>query len=143
MSGLCNDEVAPQLFEFIDRTRSGLPDHFLSEAQGVAIACPDLFRGRDDFSNSDSSWIHMFSSPGDGYGRDFPETNIVSLVNQLGDFWYIQRLIVGEHTSDFQELVTAFGNVPICTTTLKDAMRLAEHCHPETHSPLVDWVNID
>lgn len=142
MRGLYNDEVAPQLFEFIDRTRSGLPEHFLSKAKGVAVACPDLIRGLDDFSNSDNSWIHIPGSYGDGYARDFPEDNITLLVNQLGEFWYIQRMIVGNN-SDLQELVFAFESLPICTRTFKDAMRLAEHCHPETRAPLLDWVTID
>jgi hypothetical protein len=42
-----------------------------------------------------------------------------------------------------QVLAVAFENVPICTRTFRDAIRLAEHCHPVTRAPMAGcWFDL-
>jgi hypothetical protein len=131
--------IAPKLFEFIDRAQAGLPEHFLSATKGVLVAGPDLIGRLDDFSGSEHTWKP--SLHGDGFGHDLPESNCCLLVDRLGEFWYVSRLIVGEHNFGPQVLVVAFDNVPICTRTSDEAIRLAEHCHPIPRSPMAGcWV---
>jgi hypothetical protein len=47
----------------------------------------------------------------------------------MGDYWFVIR---GTSRSklDFQYLALAFDEVPLCTRTDQEAMRLADHCHP-------------
>jgi len=145
MSEFYPDEVAPQIFEhFIARAKAGLPEDYLSSAKGVVVAGPDLFRGLSGVSGSDYSPGRVPSYGGAVFERDLPEENGCLRVNQLGEFWYVQRIIVGQYNrEEFQALVVAFENVPICTHTSDEAMRLAEHCHPVPRSPMAGcWVEI-
>jgi hypothetical protein len=144
MSGIYTDEVIPQLFEpFITRAEAGLPEAYLSAAKGVLVAGPDLIRGLDYLSGSDySDWVPSQDSA--VLERVFPELNSCLRVSRHGEFWYVQRIIVGQYNrEEFQALVVAFENVPICTHTSDEAMRLAEHCHPVPRSPTAGcWVEI-
>jgi hypothetical protein len=143
MTALYPDE--PQTFEgFIDRAQADLPGHYLSGAKGVIIAGPDLIGGLDEFSDSERSPGWIPSNDGKVFQRDILELNSGLRVNKLGEFWHIQRIIIGQYNrEEFQALVFAFENVPICTRTHEDAIRLAEHCHPVTRSPVAGcWVEI-
>jgi hypothetical protein len=141
MSEYSSDEVAPQLFEcFIGRGTAGLPEDFLSVAKGVVVAGPDLIRGLDDFSGSDD-WIPR--DDGAVFYRDLPDVNGGLLVHRIGGFWYVQIIIFREHNrgAEYWVLVVAFENVPMCTRTSDEAIRLAEHCHPIPRSPMAGcWV---
>jgi hypothetical protein len=139
MSASHTDEVAPQVFKLLDRTQAELPEHCLSEATAVVVASPDLIRGLDDFTNS--SWRPNLY--GDGFDRALPEERRILRVRQFGQFWYIQRLCFDDYGLD-QALVFPFDNVPICTRTCEEAMRLAEHCSPMPHSPVMGcWVKLE
>lgn len=147
MSVLHTDEAEPQLFEFIDRAQSGLPEHFLSTAKEVAVAGPDLIRELEDYSGSYKSWGWIAGADGTSFqvgyvDRVSPDQQAVLVgihIEQRGEFWYIRRYIDGR---GYQVLVVAFEYVPICTRTFRDAIRLAEHCHPVTRAPMPGcWVN--
>jgi hypothetical protein len=142
MSGSDVDEVAPQLFEcFIDRAQANLPDYFPQEAKGAVVAGPDLIRPLEDYSDSYGSWGWERSVDGTHFRRGYVDLNsspgkIIDgelQIVQRGDFWYIYREF---DPCRAQALVVAFEYVPICTRTFRDAIRLAEHCHPDTRAPM-------
>jgi hypothetical protein len=141
MSEFYPDKVAPQLFEcFIDRAQADLPDDFLSVAKGVAVAGPDLIRGLDDFSKSKHSTDWKPADEGAVFHRDWPDVTGGVLVNRIGEFWYIQRALVNEcNRAEYDVLVIAFENVPICTRTHEEAIRLAEHCLPVPRWPMAGY----
>jgi hypothetical protein len=145
MSGSQTDEVAPQLFEcFIDRAEANLPEFFPKEAKGAVVAGPDLIRGLEDYSGSHESWGWEASVDGVAFRRayiDRPEIIDGELnIEQGGEFWYIYRQFDPCRT---QVLVVAFENVPICTRTFRDAIRLAEHCCPVTREPMAGyWLDL-
>jgi len=135
---LYTDEApGPKLFEcFIDRAEASLPEHFLSAAKGVLVAHPDLIGSLGDFSRSGYTWKPNLR--GDGFDSALPKERRILQVKQIGQFWYIQRIGVDrpDRFLDFQVLVFPFENVPFCTRTCEDAMRLAEHCSPMPCSPM-------
>ncbi|SHG24099.1 hypothetical protein [Bradyrhizobium erythrophlei] len=147
MSVLHTDEVAPQLFEcFIDRAQAVLPEHFPREAKGAVVAGPDLVRGLEDYPDSYESWGWRASTDGTGFeccfvDRDCPKRHAVYLeIERRGEFWYIWRDF---ERGGCQALVVAFENVPICTRTFRDAIRLAEHCHPVARAPMAGfWLDL-
>ena len=55
-------------------------------------------------------------------------------VAKLGEYWFIGRR--GKDHEVSETVVEAFGAVPICTRTTRDAMLLAEHCQPEVRLPI-------
>jgi hypothetical protein len=139
MSVSHTDEVAPQVFELVDRAQAALPEHCLSEATAVVVASQDLIRGLDESTDPSASWRSNLY--GDGLDRALPEERRMLRVRQFGQFWYIQRWDVDDYGSDFQVLVFPFHNVPICTRTCEEAMQLAEHCSPLPHPPVMGcWV---
>jgi hypothetical protein len=148
MSVLHTDEVAPQLFEcFIDRAEADLPELFPKEAKGAVVAGPDVIRGLEDYSDSYESWGWKATIDGtaffrDPVGRDLPDKEAAFLeIEQRGQFWYIWR---HSDTGGPQVLVVAFENVPICTRTFREAIRLAEHCHPDTRAPMPGfWLDLE
>jgi hypothetical protein len=145
MSGSQSDEVAPQLFErFVDRAQAGLPEDFLLAARGIVVAGPDLIGGLDDISDFDESPSWIPSCEGVTFHRDLPDVNGGLLVYRIGEFWYPQVILVRENNrAEYWALVVAFENVPICARTSKDAIRLAEHCHPVTRAPMAGcWVKV-
>jgi hypothetical protein len=145
MSGSQTDEVAPQLFEcFVDRAEANLPEFFPKEAKGAVVAGPDLIRGLEDYSGSHESWGWEASVDGTAFEcflpNDRPGIDVYLDIEQRGELWYIRRQIGNDIT---QALVVAFENVPICTRTFRDAIRLAEHCHPDTRAPMAGcWVDL-
>jgi hypothetical protein len=142
MTALYPDE--PQIFEcFIDRAHTDLPEHYFIGARGVIVAGSDLISGLDDFLKSNLSPVWTPSNDGNVFDRDLPELNSCLRVHRLGKFWFVQRILGESNPEEFQGLVVAFENVPICTRTSEEAIRLAEHCHPVTRSPMAGcWVEI-
>ena len=148
MSGSQVDEIAPQLFEcFIDRTEALLPEFFPREAKGAVVAGPDLIRELEDYPDSHESWGWEASIDGNAFRRSYVDRSSLPAIidgelkiERGGGFWYIRREFDPERN---QALVVAFENVPICTRTFRDAIRLAEHCHPETRAPMAGfWLDI-
>jgi hypothetical protein len=139
MSVLNTEQVAPQLFEcFLDRTEAGLPENYLSMADGVLVAGPDLLRPLEAFPESYESWGYRSSIDGSAYERPLKGGSLD--VRREGNFWFMHRAVDdGEDGDKFQVLVVAFEDVPICTRTFEDAIRLAEHCHPETRAPMAGY----
>ena len=140
MSGSQTDDMAPQLFEcFIDRTAADLPDFFPKEAKGAIVAGPDLIRGLKDYSGSCESWGWEADVEGAAFRRGYADGKLN--VERHGGFWYIYRNSALEHT--VHALVVAFENVPICTRTFRDSIRLVEHCHPEIRAPMAGcWLDV-
>jgi hypothetical protein len=148
MSALHPDELAPQLFEcFMDRAQANLPPFFPAEAKGAVVAGPDLIRELEDYSNSYESWGWEASVDGTAFRRGYVDRNFppkiidgeLQIIRQ-GELWYIYREFDPCRT---QALVVAFENVPICTRTFRDAIRLAEHCHPDTRAPMPGfWLDL-
>ena len=59
---------------------------------------------------------------------------------EQSDWGLIYRVFDPNRT---QALVVAFENVPVCTRTFRDSIRLAEHCHPETRAPMAGcWLEL-
>ena len=141
MSGSQTDEIAPQLFEcFIDRAEADLPEFFPQETRGALVAGPDLLAALEDFPKSYEIWGYRKSTDGDAYERAAPQIKGTLEVLRHGDFWYIRRQLEDAEGGDkFQVLVFAFENVPICTNTFENAIRLAEHCHPEARAPMAGY----
>jgi hypothetical protein len=142
MSGSQTEEIAPQLFErFIDRADANLPEFFHEYAKGALIAGPDLIRRSEDYSDSYESWGWERSIDGTAFRRASPIIDGELNITQRGDFWYIYRENKLDGTP--QALVVAFEDVPICTRTFRDAIRLAEHCHPIARAPMPGyWLNL-
>jgi hypothetical protein len=135
------EEIAPQLFEcFIDRAEAHLPEFFHEWAKGALIAGPGLIRSLADYSGSYESW-GWERSVGAAFRRP-SKTNYGELnITKGGEFWYIYR--ENDLTCITQALVVAFEDVPICTRTFRDAIRLAEHCHPIARAPMPGyWLNL-
>ncbi len=141
MSVLHPDDLAPQLFEcFMDRAQANMPKFFPSDAKGALVAGPDLLRELEDFPESYESWGYQRSTDGNAYERASPKVDGYLEVERWGEFWYILRTIKeNKDPEQFQVLVLAFENVPICTRTFEDAIRLAEHCHPVARAPMAGY----
>jgi hypothetical protein len=130
MNQPCEAEVAPKLFEcFLEREQSGLPTDVLPSAIGALLAGRDLLRaaGHSPGSEWPEGWFKVPST--DCFHRCCHETKYVLEVYKFGDYWFALRanaLLV----ENLEALVLAFEQVPICTDTFQEAMRLADHCHP-------------
>ena len=120
---------APGTLRFVDRDEAKLPDFFLPRADGVVVAGMHLMRVAElshgpyrklDWRMMDANWAQ--SLHGD-LG-----------VAKLGDHWFIGRKGCDVRISEI--LVEAFGERPVCTPSCRDAMLLAEYCHPKVGRPL-------
>jgi hypothetical protein len=125
-------EVHPSFFEFIEREKTGLsPDRFPFQ-KGVIVAGKGLLRaaGHLPGRKRPSGWVEA----GDGFG---PRVNDKGKlwVKKLGQYWFIKRYRDVDGTI-LEYLALAFDQVPLCTKTEQEAMRLADYCHPnpgQTH----------
>jgi hypothetical protein len=131
------DGAAPELFErFIERADAGPIGDLIGTANGVLVAGRDLIRGLDNFSARD--WVP--SHGGGGFDRELPDLHTTLWVDRIGDYWYVRRSEYSEYDRVLI-LAVAFDNVPICTHTADDAMRLADHCYPVPRWPMAGrWV---
>ena len=141
-SGSRSEEIAPQLFEcFLDRAEAHLPEFFHEWAKGALVAGPDLIRPLEDYSDSYESWGWERSIDGTDFRRFAKDIDGELNITQRGDFWYIYR--ENDLAGTSQALVFAFEDVPICTRTFRDAIRLAEHCYPVARAPMAGyWLNL-
>jgi hypothetical protein len=120
---------APEIIRFVDRDEAKLPDFFLPRANGVVVAGMDLMRAAELSHGPDRKldWRMMDANWAQSLHGDLE-------VAKFGNHWFIGRkgrdLIISE------TLVEAFGKIPVCTPTSRDAMLLAEYCHPEVGWPL-------
>jgi hypothetical protein len=147
MSPSQTDDNASQLFEsFIDRAEADLPEFFPQEAKGALVAGPALVGPLEDYAASYEAWGWERSTDGTHFRRGYidradPFVDGELNIEQRGDLWYIYRQ---SDPCRHQALVVAFENVPICTRTFRDAIRLAEHCHPETRAPMAGfWLDLE
>jgi hypothetical protein len=131
-----------QLFErFIERAeanlaQANLPEWFTQRAKGTLVAGPDLIGPLEDYSDSYESWGWERSPDGGAFRRfsriPYGELNIT----QGGNLWYVYRHMDLDCTG--QALVVA-EDVPVCTRTFRDALRLAEHCNPVVREPMAGY----
>jgi hypothetical protein len=131
MNQPCEAEVAPKLFErFVERDQSGLPTDVLPSATGALLAGKDLLRAAGRFPGSGwpKGWFKVPST--DCFHRCCQETKYILEVYKFGNHWFALRTS-GLLAQNLEALVLAFEHVPICSTTSKGAMRLADHCHPD------------
>ena len=131
MNQPCDVEVTPKLFErFVEREESGLPTDVLPGARGALVAGEDLLKAAGHFPGSEwpEGWSKAASA--DCFHRCCEETKYILEVDKIGDRWLVLRTnaLLAEN---LEALVLAFEQVPICTNTFQEAMRLADHCHPD------------
>jgi hypothetical protein len=80
----------------------------------------------EDFPESYGPCGYMRSTDGNAYERGSSKVDGYLEVERWGEFWYILRTIKeNKDPEQFQILVFAFENVPICTRKFEDAIRLA------------------
>jgi hypothetical protein len=118
----CEVEVHPKLFEFIDEQTG------LSPKTGVLLALEDLLRAAGHFPGSKrpKGWRERV----DGFGRRTEDRKYTLRVFKIRDYWFVTRE-TSRRTLDFEYLALAFDKVPLCTRSDQEAMRLADHCHPD------------
>lgn len=120
MNQSCEAEAYPKLFEFIDK-QTGL------SPKGVLLAAEDLIRaaGYLPGSKRPAGWSERV----DGFGRRTEDRKYTLRVFKIGDYWFVIRK-TSRRLLDLEYLALAFEQVPLCTRTDNEAMRLADHCHP-------------
>lgn len=115
--------------QFVDRDEAKLPDFFLPRANAVVVAGMGLMRVAElshgphrklDWRMMDANWAQSLHGDLE--------------VAKLGDYWFIGRK--GRDVRISETIVEAFGQIPICTHTCRDAMLLAEYCRPKVGWPL-------
>jgi hypothetical protein len=124
----CEAEVHSKLFEFVEGKRTGLPNDIMPRATGALLAAEDLLRaaGHLPGSGRPKGW----RKNGDCFYHRFKDSGITLEISKSGDYWFVTR-IERYLIESFAFLALAFEQVPICTNTFEEAMRLADHCHPD------------
>ena len=136
-------------YTLLDRDQAKMPDFYLPEAPGVAIADGPLLRavGYDPGSNGPRDWFKF--NPGvfrHGTGRDG-----MILQVRTGDakLWVVERFCSGDWLDpsgrypglNVYALVCAHTGRLIWVSSYQAAMRLAQYCHPIPQPPIVGrWV---
>jgi hypothetical protein len=121
-------EVGLKLFEFIDRKQAGLPSHHFPTNTGVLLASEDLLRAAGH--SPDSKRPRGWRKAADGFGRRNEDRNYTLRVIKLYIYWFVMRRPSRSDMS-LEYLALIFDEVPLCTRTEQEAMRLADHCHPD------------
>ena len=121
-------DVYPKFFEFIEREQAALGPHLFANANGVCLAGEDLLRpaGHVPGSRRPKGWREAV----DGFGRRAEDRKYTLRTIKLGDYWFVMRR-TNRSGMDMEYLVLSFGEVPVCARTAQEAMRLADHCHPD------------
>jgi hypothetical protein len=123
MDQSCEANAHPKLFKLNDREQTGL-----SRKTGALLATEVLLRAAGHFPGSKrpKRWRETV----DGFGRRTEDRKYTLSVFKKGDYWFVVR---GTSRSklDFEYLALAFNKLPLCTRSDQEAMRLADHCHPE------------
>jgi hypothetical protein len=120
-------EVSLKLFEFIEREQA-LEPHQFSNSTGVLLAGEGLLRaaGHVPGSRQPKGWREAV----DGFGRRAEDKKYTLRTIKLGDYWFVMRRTLRSNV-DMEYLALAFDEVPLCAQTAEEAMRLADHCHPD------------
>jgi hypothetical protein len=137
----CEAEVAPELFEcLVEREQTGLPTDVLPNAIGALLAGKDLLRAAGHFHGSEwpEGWFKVPSI--DCFHRSCHETKYILEIYKFGNYWFVLRANGFLH-ENLEALVLAFEQVPICSRSSQEAMRLADHCHPDPGQTMAGcWV---
>jgi len=120
-------DVFLKLFEFIEREQAALEPHLFRHTSGVLVAGEDLLRaaGHVPGSRRPKGWREGV----EGFGRRAEDRKYLRTI-KLGDYWYVMRSKSRRHF-DYEYLAFAFDEVPLCARSAQEAMRLADHCHPD------------
>ncbi len=120
---------APEIIRFVDRDEARLPDFFLPKAIGVIVAEPEFIRAIELplWSDYPIGWSMVDEVRGQSHHCKLE-------VAKLGEYWFIGRK--GRDLEVSETVVESFEAAPICARTPRDAMLVAEHCHPEVRLPI-------
>jgi len=137
-------------YTWLDRDQAKMPNYYLPEAPGVAIAGDSLLRavGYDCGSRRPRGWVESnagvfryYSTPGDKM--------ILQVREGDAKFWVVERFRVNDWLDpsgrvpgvNIYTLVYAPSGRPIWAPTHQAAMHLAQYCHPTFRSPVAGrWV---
>jgi hypothetical protein len=122
-------EVSIKLFDLIEP--SDLDDEPFSvfpEKIGVLLAAEDLLRAAGDFPGSKrpKGWRKAV----EGFGRRTEDKMYTLRVLPSGGYWLVMRR-AGRSTMELEYLALAYEELPFCTSTDQEAMRLADYCYPD------------
>jgi hypothetical protein len=118
----CEAEAYPKLFEeFIDK------QNLLSKT-GMLPAGEGLLRAAGHFPGSKrpKGWREAK----DGFGRRTDDRKYTLKVIGRDGHWFVLRR-ASRSIDDLEYFALAFDKVPLCTRTVEEAMRLAEHFYPD------------
>lgn len=120
-------EVSVKLFEFIEREQA-LKPHQFPNSTGVLLAGEGLLRaaGHVPGSRRPKGWYEAVV----GFGRRAEDRRYTLRTFNLSDYWFVMRRTSRSYTT-MEYLALAFDKVPLCARTAEEAMRLADHCHPD------------
>lgn len=120
------NEATPQKFYcYVDRYAARVPHFFLPEAPGVLVAGADLLGAELPlWLDYPVGWTLVDVNRGKSHDGK------LEIAMLGGEYWFIGRN-ADRDLRISETVVEAFGKVPICARTCRDAMMLAEHCHPE------------
>ena len=123
-------EAPLKLFEFIERK--------FSVKSGVLLAGEGLLRaaGHLPGSKRPKGW----RKAKEGFGRRTDDRKYTLKVEEQDGYWLVMRR-ASRSVLDLEYLALAFDEVPLCTRTDEEAMRLAEHCYPDPRLTMAGlWV---
>ena len=144
MSALNSQTLAPQIFECdLDRDQAGIPPLYMPKTMGVLVAGKDMLIAAGVFPGAPEPEGWVPAVPAVGANSCFQECgkadfekpsrdgSHVLRAKRYGQFWAPERsikIVYGPYSCRLiEELVFAFGEVPIWARTYQGAMRLAEH----------------
>ncbi len=120
----------PPLFRCVDRHVARLPDFFLPKAENVIVVEPEFLRviQLPIWSDYPLGWSMVDIIRGRSHDGKLE-------VAKLGEYWVIGRTDQ-DNLEVMETVIEFFGAAPICSRTPRDAMLIAESCHPEVHLPI-------
>jgi hypothetical protein len=123
----CEAEVPIKLFHLIEPAQA-MPFRLFPTKIGVLLAAEDLLRAAGHFPGSKrpKGWRKAV----DGFGRRTEDRKYTLRVFTIGSYWFVLRR-AGRSNLDYEHLSLAYEEVPFCTRTDEEAMRLADHCYPD------------
>jgi hypothetical protein len=122
-------EVSLKLFELIEREQSEKsPFNLFPTKIGVLLAAADLLRAAGHFPGSKppKGWRKAV----EGFVRRTKDRKYTLKVLEIGGYWFVVRR-TSRLFMDYEHLALAFEEIPLCTRTDQEAMRLADYCHPD------------
>jgi hypothetical protein len=128
MSELIPEDAAPDLYEFVERSKTELPGDYVPEAPGVIFPGEPVLSaaGYVAGANRPRGWRR----PHPGNYRKYVGLHTL-MVRQSGGststHWTVER--IDEFNFNTEALVFSLGSAPIYAHSYQAAMRLAEHCY--------------